>query len=110
MAGRRPAAAPINIAAPRPPAHEGGNDDRPVLRGGVDHRREDARRDADGAAEQGNDDWARDLGTHRLRDSVADPGRRFDHFGLSQFASETADGDLDGLGEGVGVFVPDVSK
>jgi hypothetical protein len=46
----------------------------------------------------------------RLGDSVADPGRRFDHFGLSQFASETADGDLDGLGEGVGVFVPDVSK
>jgi hypothetical protein len=45
-----------------------------------------------------------------LTGSGTHAGRRLNHVGLSELPSETADGDLDGLGERVGVFVPDVSE
>jgi hypothetical protein len=41
---------------------------------------------------------------------VADAGRRFDHFGLSELALEAADRDLERLDKGIGVLVPDASK
>jgi len=39
-------------------------------------------------------------------DPVSDVGNGFDCRGFSEFASESADGDVDGVGEGVNVFVP----
>jgi hypothetical protein len=40
-------------------------------------------------------------------DPVTDPADGVDHLGVSEFAPEPADGDLDSPGEGIGVLVPD---
>jgi hypothetical protein len=39
-------------------------------------------------------------------DPVSDARDGLDEFGVVEFAAEPPDGDLDGLGEWVGVFVP----
>jgi hypothetical protein len=43
-----------------------------------------------------------------VRDPVAGAGNRLNHLGLSELAPQSANRDLDGLGEGVGVLVPDL--
>src|SRR5262245_20419993 len=41
-------------------------------------------------------------------DAVSDAGDGFDRLWFAEFAAQPTDGDLDGLGEGVGVLVPDL--
>src|SRR5579864_1905860 len=43
-------------------------------------------------------------------DPVADAGDGLDERGVAEFAAEPADGDLDGLGERVGVLVPGLGE
>ena len=45
-------------------------------------------------------------GSGRFGDVVADSGGGVDDVGLAEFASESGDGDLDGVGEWVDVLVP----